>query len=228
MVSYEINSGAIKHSNPPSGSRTLLRLHRALEFVSMFFHRLAVVDFKEKMTSLAQDCYEQTLSKHHGFLVRKVCPCLWSVLYRPKYFLLKMRPRNLPMFTRFKCSDIFNFPSEFLPWQQFSSLPGGVTGHVCPAYRRCDVYEGARWQSRNTFASDICGKQCGRRRQYHPQIIPGEWSARLAIDSPWTCHRSCSFADDEYPIIIDRDKINTNLKQLPDLLRTNLHATING
>lgn len=72
MISYEIRTGAISIRQPPSGCRTWLRLHRALQFVTMFFYRLASVDFKEKMTSLAQDCYEQTLAKYHGYLIRKV------------------------------------------------------------------------------------------------------------------------------------------------------------
>ncbi|XP_018494204.1 ceramide-1-phosphate transfer protein [Galendromus occidentalis] len=71
MISYELSNGATKIRNPPSGCRTWLRLHRALEFVSMFFAKLATVDFEEKMTSLAQECYERTLAKYHGYLVRK-------------------------------------------------------------------------------------------------------------------------------------------------------------
>ncbi|OQR78416.1 glycolipid transfer protein domain-containing protein 1-like [Tropilaelaps mercedesae] len=71
MMSYEMASGAVAIRYPPSGCRTWLRLHRALRFVAAFFLRLSSVDFKEKMTSLAQDCYEQTLAKYHGYLVRK-------------------------------------------------------------------------------------------------------------------------------------------------------------
>ena len=73
MISYELSNGAIKVRQPPSGSRTWLRLHRALQFSALFFSRLATVDFDDKMTSLAQDCYEETLARHHSFLVRKVC-----------------------------------------------------------------------------------------------------------------------------------------------------------
>ncbi|XP_022648066.1 ceramide-1-phosphate transfer protein-like isoform X2 [Varroa jacobsoni] len=91
MMSYEIRTGAISIRQPPSGCRTWLRLHRALQFVTMFFYRLASVDFKEKMTSLAQDCYEQTLAKYHGYLIRKGASLAMYALPTVEAMFLKAR-----------------------------------------------------------------------------------------------------------------------------------------
>jgi len=72
MVNYERENEILtKTSDPLSGSRTLLRLHRALEFVIEFLSKISSVGDEDKVASYAQDAYNTTLAKHHSWLIRK-------------------------------------------------------------------------------------------------------------------------------------------------------------
>ena len=53
------------------GSRTLLRLHRALSFTMLFLERLAESSNQEKASSIASSAYAETLAKFHPWLIRK-------------------------------------------------------------------------------------------------------------------------------------------------------------
>ncbi|KJE98240.1 hypothetical protein CAOG_08233 [Capsaspora owczarzaki ATCC 30864] len=53
-----------------SGSRTLLRLNRALEFILAFFDRMIEAKEDAACSTLAGEAYANTLSKHHGWAVR--------------------------------------------------------------------------------------------------------------------------------------------------------------
>jgi hypothetical protein len=54
-----------------SGSRTLLRLHRALVFICQFLERLKFADHKVSSHKIGVESYESTLAKHHGWIIRK-------------------------------------------------------------------------------------------------------------------------------------------------------------
>jgi len=75
MVQYEVGSGIIarpeKSGEQPSGSRTLLRLHRALEFLILLFRELAQsADGAESFSALVGRAYGATLANHHSWVVR--------------------------------------------------------------------------------------------------------------------------------------------------------------
>ncbi len=53
------------------GSRTLLRLHRALAFTMLFMERLSESTNQEKASTIASNAYSETLSKYHPWLIRK-------------------------------------------------------------------------------------------------------------------------------------------------------------
>jgi len=55
----------------PSGSRTLLRLHRALEFVILFLGKVKDAPEDSGTAGIARECYDASLSKFHPWLVRK-------------------------------------------------------------------------------------------------------------------------------------------------------------
>ncbi|CAG9537770.1 unnamed protein product [Cercopithifilaria johnstoni] len=68
MVSWECRSGAPSEK----GSRTLLRLHRALLFIVDFLKNLKDSREGDQISALCQESYDSTLSKHHSWIVRKL------------------------------------------------------------------------------------------------------------------------------------------------------------
>lgn len=76
MLDYEKNEVGIlpkngHHPDYSNGSRNLLRLHRALLFVVHFIEGIRHATDQEKMSQLARKAYDDTLAKHHPWLVRQ-------------------------------------------------------------------------------------------------------------------------------------------------------------
>lgn len=71
MMEYEISKDFNVSSEHPSGSRTLLRLHRALAFASLFMKRLSEAGLEDKSSDIAYNSYNETLAKFHPWLIRK-------------------------------------------------------------------------------------------------------------------------------------------------------------
>ena len=56
----------------PSGSRTLLRLHRALKMVAQLLHKISINAHNGRMSSIAYDSYQESpMPAHHPWVVRK-------------------------------------------------------------------------------------------------------------------------------------------------------------
>lgn len=70
MVTYEISHDLL-NKKEPSGSRTLLRLHRALEFVLMFLEKVKDLEDHENTCPSSQESYKKTLGKYHPWLIQK-------------------------------------------------------------------------------------------------------------------------------------------------------------
>ncbi|TKR92580.1 hypothetical protein L596_007207 [Steinernema carpocapsae] len=68
MIAHELQTGI-----PPKeqGSRTLLRLHRALEFVILFVRQMHEMGSDDSVSQMCRACYEKTLAHHHGWLIRQ-------------------------------------------------------------------------------------------------------------------------------------------------------------
>ncbi|XP_013060780.2 ceramide-1-phosphate transfer protein-like isoform X1 [Biomphalaria glabrata] len=71
LLEYEVEQGTAKNTKKPSGARTLLRLHRALEFIAAFLLKLKETDNTVKFSSAAMKAYDDTLARHHPWLVKK-------------------------------------------------------------------------------------------------------------------------------------------------------------
>ena len=71
MMEYEISVKFSASTEQPSGCRTLLRLHRALAFASLFMKRLGESSKNDKSSTLAYDSYNETLAQFHPWLIRK-------------------------------------------------------------------------------------------------------------------------------------------------------------
>uniref|UniRef100_T1JLX1 Glycolipid transfer protein domain-containing protein n=1 Tax=Strigamia maritima TaxID=126957 RepID=T1JLX1_STRMM len=72
MINYERKKNLLRKTTPPlSGSRTLLRLHRALEFIIVFLTKANSAKEDEKMCPHAQEAYNNTLAAFHPWLIKK-------------------------------------------------------------------------------------------------------------------------------------------------------------
>merc|ERR1711962_1256368 len=65
MINYEMEHDLIKTKkrDDPSGSRTLLRLHRALEYIIAFLHKLDDIQDADLCSVISVEAYEATLMK---------------------------------------------------------------------------------------------------------------------------------------------------------------------
>jgi len=70
MMKHEIEVNK-KTNEALLGSRTLLRLHRALAFTMLFMEKLSLSGDQEKASTMASDAYSETLSKYHPWIIRK-------------------------------------------------------------------------------------------------------------------------------------------------------------
>ena len=59
-----------KKKDDPSGSRTLLRLHRALDYITEFLGKLEDLDDETYLSQVSKDAYESTLMKYHPWIVQ--------------------------------------------------------------------------------------------------------------------------------------------------------------
>merc|ERR1711992_16389 len=73
MIQYEVDNNLIKYKAKDSstGTRNLLRLHRALEYIAAFLDGVPGLDDKDKCCSLSQEAYKKTLMKYHPWVVQK-------------------------------------------------------------------------------------------------------------------------------------------------------------
>ncbi|XP_030387292.1 ceramide-1-phosphate transfer protein [Scaptodrosophila lebanonensis] len=71
MIEYEKTANLFDDKSYVSASRTLLRLHRGLDFVYEFLTRLQDLEDNDKAYECCKSAYNDTLAKHHSFLIRK-------------------------------------------------------------------------------------------------------------------------------------------------------------
>ena len=72
MVEYEVSNKITEtKADLPNGCRTLLRLHRALDFLTGFLEILQDSDPKLHFTNSVHACYKNTLGRYHPWVVQK-------------------------------------------------------------------------------------------------------------------------------------------------------------
>lgn len=73
MIKFEVNQGIARNKGRlASGTRTVLRLHWAFEFILEFIRRIGYSTDSTKISTLAAKVYEKTLCHHHPWLVQKI------------------------------------------------------------------------------------------------------------------------------------------------------------
>ncbi|XP_019746749.1 ceramide-1-phosphate transfer protein [Hippocampus comes] len=91
MVRYELDNSLVdidkRGSHPESGTRTLLRLHRALRWLELFLERLRISSEDSKTSVMCADAYNESLAHYHPWVVRKAAGLAFCVLPgRPAFF----------------------------------------------------------------------------------------------------------------------------------------------
>ncbi|XP_042887394.1 ceramide-1-phosphate transfer protein-like [Penaeus japonicus] len=71
MIEYERENNLLTSKDQQSGARTLLRLHRALEFITGFLSELHKAPDESGLGSVTSEVYSRTLAKFHGWVVAK-------------------------------------------------------------------------------------------------------------------------------------------------------------
>ncbi|KAB0797769.1 hypothetical protein PPYR_08762 [Photinus pyralis] len=70
MIEYEKQTKLLDRKDFTSGSRTLLRLHRGLDFLRVFLKGVSELKDNENTSPVGRAAYDKTLSHHHTFVVR--------------------------------------------------------------------------------------------------------------------------------------------------------------
>jgi len=73
MLAHEIETNMIKPKAKDSttGTRNLLRLHRALEYIISFLEGVPSLENQDKCCGMSQEAYKKTLMKFHPWVVQK-------------------------------------------------------------------------------------------------------------------------------------------------------------
>ncbi|XP_044268372.1 ceramide-1-phosphate transfer protein [Tribolium madens] len=71
MIEYERDNQLLHKKGYTSGSRTLLRLHRGLDFIREFLKNVGELKDEENTGGVCREAYDRTLAKHHPYMIRK-------------------------------------------------------------------------------------------------------------------------------------------------------------
>eukprot|EP00040_Diaphanoeca_grandis_P012276 m.62381 g.62381 ORF g.62381 m.62381 type:complete len:210 (-) comp23140_c3_seq1:267-896(-) len=70
MIQFEVDNNLTANTKKASASRTLLRLHRALEFIVALIDGLVNETENKSASAISRAAYDNTLSPHHTWIVR--------------------------------------------------------------------------------------------------------------------------------------------------------------
>ncbi|XP_076472224.1 ceramide-1-phosphate transfer protein-like [Babylonia areolata] len=96
MVRYEVDNNLTVQKKKASGCRTLLRLHRALEFIAELMTKIQSPDRSQKFSEEATKAYDDTLAKHHPWVIKKAVHVAMYMLPDRDSMLVKMKVENSP------------------------------------------------------------------------------------------------------------------------------------
>lgn len=83
-IEYETKENLLRDTKRQSGARTILRLHRALEFLSMLMMNLSKLDQEAETAPAARDAYSNSLAKHHPWTIRTIASFAMRTLPQKK------------------------------------------------------------------------------------------------------------------------------------------------
>ncbi|KAH7957227.1 ceramide-1-phosphate transfer protein [Rhipicephalus sanguineus] len=129
MIEYEKDEGFIADDKKPSGSRTLLRLHRALEFIAALFKAISTANDDASVGKMAKESYDQTLAKYHPWLIRKGASIAMLTLPKVEEIFAKALPeekkdlRQLVTGIAEEATKVYNFTQSVYEKNNILDLP---------------------------------------------------------------------------------------------------------
>ncbi|XP_068096709.1 ceramide-1-phosphate transfer protein isoform X2 [Hyperolius riggenbachi] len=112
MVEYELSSNSVdlkkRGSHPESGSRTILRLHRALRWLQLFLEKLRTSTEESKTSTLCSEAYNDSLANFHPWLIRKTATVAFLALPTRNTFFEVMNVGTT--------EDVVNMLGEAMPY----------------------------------------------------------------------------------------------------------------
>ncbi|NWU61099.1 CPTP protein, partial [Pterocles burchelli] len=100
MVQHELAGGLLegpqRSGQPPSGCRTVLRLHRALRWLQLFLEGLRTARGDARTSAICTDAYNASLAAFHPWVVRKAAAVAFCALPARDPFLESMGAGTAP------------------------------------------------------------------------------------------------------------------------------------
>lgn len=98
-IEYETRENLLRDPKRPSGSRTILRLHRALQFLSALMSNLSKLDNETETATATRDAYSLTLANHHPWTIRTIASLAMRTLPSKKQLVEDVIGPNNPNVT---------------------------------------------------------------------------------------------------------------------------------
>lgn len=129
MIDYEKENKLLEKPDFVNGARTLLRLHRGLDFIREFLRQLGDLSDGDKTSSCCQDAYNKTLAKHHPWVIRKAAIVAMYAMPNREALLKKVCgenvQRNLDILPKMLeiTADVYNRTDSIYECYQLHALP---------------------------------------------------------------------------------------------------------
>lgn len=129
MMEYEKENKLLEKRDFANGTRTLLRLHRGLDFIREFLKQLGDLSDGEKTSSCCQDAYDKTLAKHHPWVIRKAAVVAMYTMPTRELLFKKVCgaevQRNVDVLPKMLevTADVFNRTHNLYELHQLHGLP---------------------------------------------------------------------------------------------------------
>ncbi|XP_043260436.1 ceramide-1-phosphate transfer protein [Colletes gigas] len=129
MILYEKENNILSKTNYTNGARTLLRLHRGLDFIREFLRQLGDLSDSDKTSSCCQDAYNRTLAKHHPWVIRKAAVVAMYTMPTRELLFKKVCgsdvQRNVDVLPKMLevTADVFNRTHNLYEFHELHTLP---------------------------------------------------------------------------------------------------------
>ncbi|KAM3959252.1 ceramide-1-phosphate transfer protein [Aphomia sociella] len=131
MMKYEKETSLHEKNGFVSGSRTMLRLHRGLDFIRLFLKRLHDSDDAANTCTTCQGSYNETLAEFHPWYIRKAATLAMHTLPTRPDLLKKIFGTDesltaaltvLPQMLS-SCDEVYNRVQQLYTDFEFHELP---------------------------------------------------------------------------------------------------------
>ncbi|XP_011648158.1 ceramide-1-phosphate transfer protein [Pogonomyrmex barbatus] len=129
MIEHEKENKLLEKTDFVNGARTLLRLHRGLDFIREFLQQLGDLSDVDKTACCCQDAYSKTLAKHHPWVVRKAAVVAMYTMPTREALFKKVCgenvQRNIDVLPKMLevTADVFNRTDSIYEAYQLHTLP---------------------------------------------------------------------------------------------------------